>query len=159
MWRDIATVAAVLVAVITLIKVLVEYVNQGKLKRCEHFLLIRKRFNEDASLRRICDLLEGDSKELKVVPYNDKRNFLGFYEEIAIMLNSKIIRKRIAHYMFGYYAILCWESKNFWEGDGDCINRETPYWAVFKDFVTQMEEIQGSLGTEEATLLRKNYRL
>jgi hypothetical protein len=40
--------------------------------------------------------------------------FLGFFEEVALMMNSGLIRKEVAHYMFGYYAIHCWDSKNFW---------------------------------------------
>jgi hypothetical protein len=57
------------------------------------------------------------------------------FEEVALMLNSGIIRPAVAHYMFGYYAIRCGRSTHFWNS----VNRHASYWALFNDFVARME--------------------
>jgi hypothetical protein len=55
-------------------------------------------------------------------------------------MNSGLLRKEVAHYFFGWYAIKCWESKYFWEN----LVKEDPYWNLFRDFVLQMKEVESS---------------
>lgn len=136
--RDVATIFGVVIALLALIKGLVEYIKQGSQKRAEHFLTIRKRLKENDVFKHICVLLETDDPELINVPFKDKRDFLGLFEEVAIGMNSGLIKLSVAHYMFGYYAIRCWESQYFWKD----VNRDSIYWIVFKDFVKQMKEIE-----------------
>ncbi len=138
--KDVAAVAGGIFALIALIKGVVEYVHQGAQKRAEHFLAMRERLKGDAKFMQICDLLDEDSPTLRDLPFNDKRDFLGLFEEVALMLNSRIIRPAVAHYMFGYYAIRCGRSKYFWEG----VERQSDYWSLFNDFVTRMEQVESS---------------
>ena len=66
------------------------------------------------------------------------RSFLRYFEEIALMVNSGLLRKDVAHYMFGYYAIRCWESDYFWTH----LNRQGPYWALFREFAGEMARME-----------------
>ena len=132
-WKDIATIIGAVVAGATLIKVFLEYSFQGKQKRAEHFFNLRKKLKDNLTYKNICSLVDVDSIELDGVPYDDKRDFLGLFEEIAIMAKSGLIRQEIAFYMFGYYAIKCWESEHFWSS----VNRESKYWKVFKEFALE----------------------
>jgi len=157
-WKDLATIIGVAIAAFTLIRAFLEYRGQGIQKRVERFLEMRKRFEENAQLKEICNLLEYKDKRLAEIPFKAKRDLLGFYEEIAIMLNSGIIRREVAHYMFGYYAIRCWESDDFWRD----VNRNSRYWAVFKNFALEMKDIETSkefkaLGETER-FPRRSYR-
>ena len=74
------------------------------------------------------------------MPFNEKLDLLGFYEDLALMYKSGLIKKNVVHYMFGYYAIRCWESDNFWAS----VNRESKYWALFKWFALEMKALEGS---------------
>jgi hypothetical protein len=105
--KDVATIVGAVIALLALIKGLVEYIKQGAQKRAEHFLTMRKRLKENDVFKHICELLEMDDPELINVPFKDKRDFLGLFEEVAIGMNSGLIRLAVAHYMFGYYAIRC----------------------------------------------------
>ena len=49
-------------------------------------------------------------------------------------MNSGLIKRELAHYMFGYYAVLCWKSDAFWSN----VNRLSPYWSLFADFCSEM---------------------
>lgn len=147
-YKDIATIIGVLVALFTFIKGIYEYAKQGAQKRAEQFIEMRKRFKENETFRELASLLESDDPELKSVPYKEKRDYLGFFEEIALMVNSRLIGVDVAHYMFGYYAIICWRSKNFWSD----INRESPYWVLFKQFVAKMTKIENSFQYSEKKL-------
>jgi hypothetical protein len=133
-WKDLATIIGVGIAAFTFVKVLFEYMDQGAQKRVERFLEMRKRLKENNLFKELCSLLEHGDPKLAAMPFKDKRELLGFFEEIAIMLNSGVTRKEVAHYMFGYYAIRCWESDDFWQG----VNRDSPYWALFKNFALQI---------------------
>jgi hypothetical protein len=85
---------------------------------------------------RICFLLETNSAELRNVDRKERQKFLGFYELIAIMYNSKILKPDIAHYMFGYYAIRCDGSEHFWYD----MNKDSSYWNLFKAFAFDMRK-------------------
>jgi hypothetical protein len=58
-------------------------------------------------------------------------------EEVALMVNSRIIRKEIAHYMFGYYVLLADDSKHIWND----LDQESVYWTVFRNFAKLMRKM------------------
>jgi hypothetical protein len=129
-WKDISTIGATLVALGVLAKGVMEYAAQGAQKRAEQFFAIRGQLKSNESFKEICDLLEHDDPSLADVPFKEKRDFLGLFEEVTLLMNSGLIRKSVAHYMFGYYAIRCWESQNFWRD----VNRDSSYWSAFRSF-------------------------
>lgn len=53
-------------------------------------------------------------------------------------MNTGLIKPEIAHCMFGYCAMRCWENDLFWEE----INRNSHYWRVFREFVKKMEDLE-----------------
>ena len=110
---------------------------------------MRKRIKGSKTFEEIAGLLEDDDPRLSEIPYEHRRDFLWLFEEVAIGMNSGLIREKVAHYMFGYYAIRCWESKNFWND----IDRDSFYWAVFRDFAEQMKQIE-----EKFQYNRRDYR-
>lgn len=144
-WKDLATVVGAIIALITLVKGTYEYIKQGALKRAEQFVAMRKRFKENDSFRELASLIEDDSSGLLQESFKNKRDYLGFFEEIALMVNSGLIKIEVAHYMFGYYAIRCWESKYFWHD----VNRDSPYWALFKNFVDKMRKMEEAFVYDE----------
>jgi hypothetical protein len=148
--KTIATIAGIVIAAIALVKTLIEYRHQGTQKRAEHFITMRRRFKENPAFTELCDLLEDDDPKLAELPFKSKRDFIGFFEEVAIMLNSGLIRLEVAHYMFGYYVLDCWRSESFWKG----IDRNNNYVAVFKDLAFQMEKFETSFVFD-----RHNYRI
>jgi hypothetical protein len=69
------------------------------------------------------------------------------FEEVTLLMNSGLIRKPVAHYMFGYYAIRCWESENFWSD----VNRDSPYWAALRTFVDEMKNVEDGFEVQGVT--------
>jgi len=138
-WKDVSTIAGTVIALVVLLKGMFEYSAQGAQKRAEQFFAIRNRLKENDTFKEICDLLEHDEEALRNIAFKEKRDFLGIFEEVTLLMNSGLIRKTVAHYMFGYYAIRCWESENFW-----CdVNRHSAYWAAFRTFVDEMKRVEG----------------
>lgn len=64
--------------------------------------------------------------------------YLGFFQEIALVFNSGLVKQEVAHYMFGDYAVRCWENAYFWNG----VNRDGPNWSLFRDFASRMEDAE-----------------
>jgi hypothetical protein len=158
--KNIAEISGVAVAVFTLAKGLYEYTKLAAQKRAEHFIHMRDRYG---TFWDICALLEKEKSSVQAkeklckLPFERKRSFLGFFEEIALMMQSGLIKKSVAHYMFGYYAILCWSSDAFWDSSDSPLDRKSMYWAGFKTFAQEMSKIQQT--SSHASITFKRYRI
>jgi hypothetical protein len=78
---------------------------------------------------------------LATISLRDKRDYPGLFEEVSLMVEWGLMEREVAHYMFGYHAIMCWESTAFWEGVG----KWNAYWARFHDFYWSMKAEQQRL--------------
>jgi len=136
--RNIAVIAGTIVAVLTLVKASIEYSRQGLQKRMEHFFSLEKRLTENREFLQILEMLEFDKPEIELVPFLIKRELLGLFEEVAVTLESHLIREEVALYFFGYYAIDCWQNNEFWHD----INRDGSEWIVLKEFVNRMQQVE-----------------
>lgn len=137
-WKDVAIIVAGVVGFVTFFSGVLEYARQGRERRAEYFVQMRRRFLENDRFQNILSLLPGDSAELAKIPFQERRNFLGFFEELALMVHSKLIDDRVAHYMFGYYVLLAARSKQLWDG----LDATSMYWTVFRNFAATMEEYE-----------------
>jgi hypothetical protein len=132
--------AGVTVAFAAAVKAIVEYQKQGITKRAEIFLQMRSRLKQDSPFNNICLMLETDDKALKEVSIVEKGRFIGFFEEFSLLKNSGFINEHVSFYMFGYFAVKCLESENFWLG----LNKDEPLWSLFRDFANQMKKARGT---------------
>jgi hypothetical protein len=142
-WKDAAALIGSTVALATLIKGTLEYVKQGTVKRSELYFQMRERYLQFLYLFDLLDHQDNEEirNRLQSLPFGKKLDFLGFYEELAMMVESGLIRRAVAHYMYGYYAIACWDSDAFWNEE----NRNDPYWGLFKNFVEQSKVYRAEL--------------
>jgi hypothetical protein len=138
--KDFAIILAGVIALTTFFSGVLEYNRQGRSRRAEHFVDMRRRFLENDSFRQTLNLLPGDDVRLKEISIQDRRNFIGFLEEVALMVNSKIIRREVAHYMFGYYVGLAEKSEHLWEG----LDKNSVYWTVFREFAHALHDVKGT---------------
>ena len=146
-WKLVAEVVGAAVALATLIKGTLEYAKQGAQQRTELFLEMDRRFLDFLD---VCNLLEREDHDgLVALPFSRKLDFIGFYEELAMMMHTGLLRRSVVHYMFGYYAISCWESDAFWSGENG-LSRQSQYWALFGSFAQQMQR-------ERFTFLRRKF--
>jgi hypothetical protein len=132
--KDIATILGTFVAMITLIKAYIEYAKQNTQKRAEYFLGCRNRIFNDKDFNKVCEALDYKPETVKLLSIAEKETFLGYMEETAFLMYSGLINTHTVHYMFGYYAILCWKNDDFWTKP----KRDDPYWSVFKRFAEEM---------------------
>ncbi len=163
--KEYSTSIVALVALITLFKGVFEYTQANTIKRSESFTELRIRFKSNDKFREICDLIDHNDPKLEQIAFRDKRDLLGFFEEVSLKTNSGLIRKQVAHYMFGYYAIKCWECDYYWNS----LDRYSIYWSLYRDFVSQMIEEEGKLDCifgdkaksdgEKSLSIRDNFRL
>ncbi|KAF3978155.1 MAG: hypothetical protein HFP77_03355 [Methylococcales symbiont of Iophon sp. n. MRB-2018] len=148
--KYLSIILSAIVAILLLIKAIYEYTKSTQLNRTEEFFKLDKQFMGNKNFIKLFSLLDTESSDLKSIDMENKMEFLHFYENIGLMVNSGIMKKHVAHYMFSYYAIRCWESDYFWYE----LNRESPYWALFVHFVDEMKKIESNFIFEQ-----KNYKL
>jgi hypothetical protein len=148
--KDIAIISGTIVAILTLIKAVLEYTKQNAQKRAEHYTHLREEFKKDGRFGDIFDKLEDGAPELASLKFEKKQDIIGFYEDIALAVNSGLLKKEVAHYMFAYYALRCWDSENFWKD----INRDSHYWTLFRYFVKEMKDVEDRLQVKPPKLRR-----
>ena len=145
-----ALIVGTAVAVLTFLKAVIEYTKQNAQKRAEHYTHLREEFKRNGRFGDLFEKLEDDSQDLATLSFEKKQDLIGFYEDIALAVNSGLLRGEVAHYMFAYYALRCWESNNFWQG----INRDSHYWTLFRYFVQEMKRVEDHLSTRPPKLRR-----
>lgn len=141
---------SVLIAAATFGKVLLEYIAQNKLKRYEKFQEMSGRFDENPHISKICELLLEPSDELARMSRYKKEVFICFMEEIAVMNNSGILHKDLMLYTFGYYAIKCYQSKEFWAN----IDKNEFFYSLFISFCEEMVAMRSSVTVDQMRMLR-----
>lgn len=126
--NDLVIIFGILGSLLAFFKGIIEYKRQGSEKRADRFFKLEKEFFYSECNKNICKLLESDDVRLLEVGYEDKLNFLGFLEQVALLVNSKLLRFEVANYVYGYYISKCANSVNFWTND---LDKTSPYWALF----------------------------
>jgi len=132
--KDLAIILGTVFALTTFVTGVLEFARQTHQRRVEQFIELRRRFLETPQFQDILRLITTDDPALRALPTQDKRNFGGFLEEVALLVNSRQISKEVAHYMFGHYILLTDQSENFWHG----LDRNGPYWRLFHHFAKEM---------------------
>jgi hypothetical protein len=135
--KDLAIVAGTVVALTTFLTGVLEFYRQSHHRRVEYFIDMRRRFLETPLFQEMLRLIATDDPALRQIPVQDRRNFGGFFEEVALLVSSRLISREVAHYMFGHYVLLTARSENFWDG----LDRYGTYWKLFNAFAREMEEI------------------
>jgi hypothetical protein len=132
--KDFSIIVGGAIAFITLWQGLFQYTRQNHAARANQFIQMRRRFLEEKSFQEILTLIHENCDDISTKSIQDRRNLVGYFEEVALMVNSGLIRPEVAHYMFGYYVVLIDDCEKFWEG----LDRQGDYWAVFRAFVGKM---------------------
>lgn len=134
-----------LVGVVTLILALMEYARNNSQKRVEFYFELEKRLLQDPTFKQIRDLLHhrggGAQGKISDIPWLDRNDYAGFFENIAVLVKSGCLSKEVACYMFSQDAIRCWDSNEFWQG----FLKDEPYWWVLRDFVAEMRTLRANL--------------
>jgi hypothetical protein len=144
--KDFSIIIAGIVTLTTFLSGVVEFVRQGRQRRAENLVQMRRRFLETPQYREILDMLQSSDPAIAKASVQERRNFVGFLEEIALMVNSRLIRPEVAQYMFGYYVLLVDRSKPFWDG----LQRGDVYWTLFNQFAQEMAAMEKSPGDQKS---------
>jgi hypothetical protein len=124
--------------------------REGRLKGFELFQQMQSRYRQDPSIQAVFrSLYPGHYGGEKQPPatIKDKLDFMGFYEELAIMVNSGILRDDAAYYTFGIDAVEFYNKASEWQTD--------PVWKLFNSFAQNAQAFQDhSLENLDVTKLK-----
>jgi hypothetical protein len=116
-----------------------ETARENTLKRFEKYQQMQKRYREDASIQAVFRDLYPDfygegEKPAAPASMNDKLNFMGFYEELEIMIRSRLMNRELAYYTFGVDALTFWNEETQFHNE--------PAWLLFKSFAEGVRGFQ-----------------
>jgi hypothetical protein len=95
---------SLVVAAGTLVKTVGEFRLQNRLKRFEKYQEMNKFYTGDPTLTTLRDALRTGGEVLATHDVIEKYKFMAFYEDIAMMRQSGLMRMEVAAYLFGYDA-------------------------------------------------------
>ena len=162
------TTAGVVVAFFVLIRGFYEYKHKIALECANKFLQMRTKFKETEPYCKIYPLMNAterkkkESKEkLENLKAREIYDFVGFFEELALMMNSKLIPKKVVFYFFGYYILLTRKMTKYFLSNEEL---KDPLWSVFVDLSDEMRKIGRSYKYKRkeirfGTPLYKSFRL
>jgi hypothetical protein len=109
--KDAIAIGTLVVGSFSLLFTIREYIKRGKKDRAEFFLRLRDRFKENELYMTIHGYVESDNHQaLETIPTHDLNRLIGFYEEIYLFAQSGFIPKEVLYYMFGQYALDCYQN-------------------------------------------------
>jgi hypothetical protein len=113
--------------------------RENRLRRFEKYQQMQRRYREDASIQAVFrhlypEFYETDTTRTPGASTNDMLNFMGFYEELAIMVNSEIMQPELAYYTFGVDAVHFWNAEKRWHDDRS--------WKLFNSFVSEVRQFR-----------------
>lgn len=127
------TFLGIILTFASIIVALRQYRDAKNFKKASFFIDLRDRFKTNEQFNNIRSVLENEGN-INEINQTDKYDYVGFFEELQIAVNSKFIKPELVYYLFGYYIIQCDEA--------ELIEREAPLWGAFKDLASQMREIR-----------------
>ncbi len=127
------------------------YRLQSSLQRFEKFSEMQKRFDTDEDFEEILHCLEADrAAQIANISQTKRAAFLGFFEDIGIMMNSGLIRPEVAFNTWGYWALKARETPELWIGM-DTSDDKRLYWAIFHQFADNMQALKDKRSTHGAS--------
>ena len=135
---DGVTAVGIVAGLFALTKLAVEYSRDNRRKRMELYLALREYFRTNERFGEIFEFLDGNiSTDVfeSEVNADTRAEFASFLEDVAMCVSSGELKPDVAHYMFGYYVIRCWENEVFWNG----LEQDSIYWALLKGFYEEMK--------------------
>lgn len=136
--KDYLSIGLILLSLITGVFGIYEYTEQGKEQRVQYFLEMRHRFKDNEEFQIISDAILDETSTLTDIPHHSRADYAGFFNVIALMVESGYVSPEVAYYMFGFYAIKCSQREDFWDG----LDPKSKPWAPFYDFVKKMKKLE-----------------
>lgn len=123
-----------------------EFKKKNDLNAIDKFISYRNRLKDNPSLCKIIVHIQEwqSNDELKfLIPNNitlfDFYYFLGFYEEIYILIKNKQLDKQMAKDMFAFYAIEIADNCFYWKHFKENYQNDND-WGNFKSFIELMKK-------------------
>ena len=130
----ITTFVGLLIALITIYIGLKQYKNENRFKKAAQFFELRRRFKENNDFTMIREKVMNESRidDITVIKVYD---YVGFFEELQIAINSNFIDEEMVYYLFGHYII------DFGESEFSKFIEDVNLWTLYNKLLERMKEI------------------
>ncbi len=121
-----------------------EFKKSKKLNEIDKFISYREKLKKDSSLSKIVKHIQLWQNNIEIksqipedVSLFDFYNFIGFYEEMYILIDKSHIDKQIAKEMFAFYAIQIVDNCYYWDFFQENYHKDND-WKNFRNFIEIM---------------------
>jgi hypothetical protein len=132
----IATFFGFLFAVVTLFIGLSQYHRSQQFKKAEYFFELRKVFKGTEKYNNLRKSIN-ETGDFNLITPSEIWDYMGFFEELQIAINSKFVSPEMVFYFFGVYILKLNEMvlKN------SIASKNDKMWSVFFQLVDTMQKI------------------
>jgi hypothetical protein len=141
--KDFAELAGVVIALLKFWQAVEAYALQVRDKRAQQFLALRTDFRNSADYQKIIQALYGERHDYSNIPYSKRIEFMAFFEAAALLMNSGLISKEVASYMFGGDALKAWDDPTFLTEQ----TKTEEHWKLVRDFADEARGYQYKSGS------------
>ena len=127
------TLIGVIGGIIAFIIAYYQYKLSKQFNKASYFINLRLKFKENESFNIIRKKID-DGDNLNDIHITKIFDYVGFFEDIQIAINSDIINPSMVYYLFGYYII---SFKEF-NDKHKLINIDAPLWTLYKELAKTM---------------------
>lgn len=145
--NDIFTVIGGIIGLLVFGKGLLEFMHANAIRRYEKFHQMSVRFDGNPAIQKVCTLFHGTQATPDAPTRQEKEVFICFLEEVYFMMKSKIMKRTLALYTFGYYAQMALNNAQFWQG----LDKNEPFYSQFLRFCELAEQHRPESGTSDFT--------
>jgi len=138
LWAVLLTAAGAIGATLAFVSKSRDFITEPRQRRLDVYLQLSEEF-DDAKIRKVRAALaaKGDEGVTKLT-IAQKNDYCAFFEELALVVYSRLMKMETAHYMFGEFLRECHERDAFW---GDDFPRGDYYWSLFETFARDMKRL------------------
>jgi hypothetical protein len=127
-------VIASIVAIIAVVVTVITYVKSERLKRFDKFQQMLNRYSSEGAFVKVRKWIyaeqHGQSDEAHTPSEFEMHLFMAFFEELAVMINSKLMRDDLAAYNIGIDAVRFYEVVEKYHDE--------KMWLLFNSFAKRM---------------------
>jgi hypothetical protein len=128
--KDIFTIIGGIIGLLVFGKGLLEFMHANAIRRYEKFHQMSVRFDANPAIQKVCTLLHGTETTPDAPTRQEKEVFICFLEEVYFLMKSKIMKRALALYTFGYYGQKALNNVEFWHG----LDKSEPFYSQFLRF-------------------------
>ena len=134
-WPAMLSAGAAVAGTLAFLRTSRDFLTEPRQQRLAIYRQLAEEF-EKPTMRKVRVIIaSGSDSSVRELTITEKTDYCAFFEQLALVVYSRLLKAETAHYMYGDYVRRCYQRDAFW--DEQC-PRGDYYWSLFETFARDM---------------------